>query len=117
MPVFDQKDVAQALPPNEYRGEEGFTELGGSVKMSLGARKFSSLVEVYGRRTRYALLYADPTLVIPGSDLRIGGRFTIDAWVGDRVRISTAYDVSSALEFAPEISGYRSLRLMLTGIY
>ena len=117
MPVFDQKDVAQALPPNEYRGEEGFTELGGSVKMSLGARKFSSLVEVYGRRTRYALLYADPTLVIPGSDLRIGGRFTIDAWVGDRVRISTAYDVSSALEFAPEISGYRSLRLMITGIY
>ena len=117
MPTFDQKDVPQALPAHDTRGEEGFTEIGGSLKMSLGARKFSSLVELYGRRSRYAPLYADPTLVIPTSDLRFGGRFTIDAWVGDRVRISTAYDVSSALELTPEISGYRSLRLMLTGVY
>lgn len=116
-PLFDQKNTPQPLPPNEYRGEEGFTELGGTLKMSLGARKFSSLVEVYGRRTRYAALYTDPTLEIPTSDLRFGGRFTLDAWVGERVRISAAYDVSSALEFAPEINGYRSLRLMLTGIY
>lgn len=117
MPTFDQKNVAQPLPPNETRGEEGFTELGGTLKMSLGARKFSSLVEFYGRRTRYAELYTDPTLKIPTSDLRFGGRFTLDAWVGERVRISAAYDVSSALEFTPEINGYRSLRLMLTGIY
>lgn len=117
MPTFDQKNVAQPLPPNETRGEEGFTELGGTLKMSLGARKFSSLVEFYGRRTRYAALYTDPTLQIPTSDLRFGGRFTLDAWVGERVRISAAYDVSSALEFTPEINGYRSLRLMLTGIY
>lgn len=117
IPIFDQKDVPQQLPRNEFRGEEGFTELGGSLRMSLGARKFSSLVEVYGRRTRYAPLYDDPTLRVPNSDLRFGGRFTIDAWVGDRVRISTAYDVSSALEAAPEITGYRSLRLMLTGVY
>ncbi len=116
-PVFDQKNVPEALPPGENRGEEGFTELGGTLKMSLGARKFSSLVEFYGRRTRYAVLYQDPTLPIPSSDLRFGGRFTLDAWVGERVRISAAYDVSSALEFTPEINGYRSLRLMLTGIY
>lgn len=115
--IFDQKDTPQPLPRYESRGEEGFTELGGSLRMSLGARKFSSLVEVYGRRTRYAQLYDDPTLLVPGSDLRFGGRFTIDAWVGDRVRISTAYDVSSALEASPEITGYRSLRLMLTGVY
>ncbi|MEO7096840.1 MAG: hypothetical protein ABI175_26515 [Polyangiales bacterium] len=117
MPTFDQKNVAQPLPANETRGEEGFTELGGTLKMSLGARKFSALAELYGRRTRYAELYTDPTLKIPTSDLRFGGRFTLDAWVGERVRISAAYDVSSALEFAPEINGYRSLRLMLTGIY
>ncbi|MBA3463109.1 MAG: hypothetical protein H0T46_24345 [Deltaproteobacteria bacterium] len=116
-PIFDQKDVPQQLPRTESRGEEGFTELGGSLRMSLGARKFSSLVEFYGRRTRYAPLYTDPTLLIPESDLRFGGRFTLDAWVGDRVRISAAYDVSSALELAPEITGYRSLRLMLTGVY
>ncbi len=116
-PVFDQRNTPQPLPANEYRGEEGFTELGGTLKMSLGARKFSSLVEFYGRRTRYAGIYIDPTLAIPSSDLRFGGRFTLDAWVGERVRISAAYDVSSALEFAPEINGYRSLRLMLTGIY
>ncbi len=47
----------------------------------------------------------------------LGGRFTLDAWVGERVRIFAAYDVSSALELAPEINGYRSLRLMLTGVY
>lgn len=116
-PIFDQKNVPERLPQNEYRGEEGFTELGGTLKMSLGARKFSSLVEVYGRRTRYAELYTDPTLKIPRSDLRFGGRFTLDAWVGERVRIFAAYDVSSALELAPEINGYRSLRLMLTGVY
>lgn len=116
-PIFDQKNVPERLPQNEYRGEEGFTELGGTLKMSLGARKFSSLVEFYGRRTRYPELYTDPTLKIPTSDLRFGGRFTLDAWVGERVRIFAAYDVSSALELAPEINGYRSLRLMLTGIY
>jgi len=116
-PIFDAKNTPQALPAAELRGEEGFTELGGTLKMSLGARKFSSLVEVYGRRTRYAELYTDPTLEIPASDVRFGGRFTLDAWVGERVRIYAAYDVSSALEFAPEINGYRSLRLMLTGIY
>ena len=116
-PIFDQKDVAQPLPPQEVRGEEGFTEAGGSAKMSLGARRFSSLVEIYGRRTRYAPLYVDPTLTIPTSDVRLGGRFTIDAWVGEKIRISVAYDVSSALALTPEITGYRSLRLILSGIY
>jgi hypothetical protein len=27
------------------------------------------------------------------------------------------YDVSSTLDTAPDISGYKSLRMMLTGIY
>ena len=50
----------QPLPIDAARGEDGFTELGATLKMSLGARRFSALVEVYGRRTRYAVLYEDP---------------------------------------------------------
>ena len=73
--------------------------------------------EVYGRRIRYEKAYADPLLPIPANDLRIGGRITLDAWVGRTVRLFAAYDVSSAIGLYPEINGYRSLRLMLTGIY
>ena len=117
LPIVDQRDVTQPLAADENRGDEGFTEAGGSAKMTLGARRFSSLIEIYGRRTRYAVLYADPTLEIPTSDVRIGGRFTLDAWVGQRARLLITYDVSSALAFAPEITAYRSLRLMISGVY
>ncbi len=41
-PIFDQKNVPERLPPSENRGEEGFTELGGTLKMSPG-RASSSL--------------------------------------------------------------------------
>jgi hypothetical protein len=98
-------------------GEQGFTELGATLKMTLGARRFSALVEVYGRNTRYSVLYTDPMTAIPEDDVRGGGRFTLDAWVGRRVRLFASYDVSSQLDNAPEISGYKSLRLTLTGIY
>jgi hypothetical protein len=42
---------------------------------------------------------------------------TVDAWVGRRIRLFASYDVSSALQTAPEITGYKSLRLILTGVY
>jgi hypothetical protein len=117
MPVFDAPSSTQPLPANELRGEDGFTEVGATIKLSLGARTFSSQLEFYGRRTRYTELYADPALEIPTSDIRYGGRITLDAWVGRQLRLFAAYDLSSAFDFQPEISGYKTLRLMITGVY
>ena len=116
-PIQDLRDSPQTLAPVESRGDDGFTEVGGSLKMTLGARRFSTLFEAYGRRTRYSQLYVDPLLKIPVDDLRIGGRITLDAWVGRTVRLFAAYDLSSAIDLLPEVNGYRSLRLMMSGVY
>lgn len=117
-PIIDERDTPQILPEASAVGESRFIELGVTTRMTLGARRFSALLEVYGRRTRFGDTYiADPPLDIERRDARGGGRFTLDAWVGRRVRLFASYDVSSALQGAPEITGYKSLRLTLTGVY
>jgi hypothetical protein len=116
-PILDERNIEQPLPEAAQMGEESFTEAGGSIRMTLGARRFSALLELYGRRTRMTRSYVDPLLPIDQFDTRGGGRFAIDAWVGRRIRLYASYDVSSALESAPEITGYKSLRLTLTGVY
>jgi len=112
-------------------GEEGFTELGTTVRLSLGARRFSAIVEIYGRRTRYAPVYCaalqagvvDPNCMsdldtgIPTSDLRGGGRATIDAWIGNGLRLFASYELSSRLDLQREIYGFKSLRMMVEGVY
>ena len=105
-------------------GEKGFTELGATMRMNLGARKFSALVEIYGRYTRYERDYCLDTRCgsfvdtgVPDSDVRGGGRFQVDAWIRDRLRLFASYDLSSRLAFAPEITGYKSLRLIMEGVY
>jgi len=112
-------DALVLTPDLNNLGERGFTEAGATLKMTLGARKFSALIEVYGRNTRYSVVYADAVdpAGVPETDQRGGGRFQLDAWVGRRIRLFASYDVSSQLSTAPEISGYKSLRLTLTGIY
>jgi hypothetical protein len=101
--------------------------------MSLGARRFSGLIEAYGRRTRYALVYCAGSVFDDGSpneacrsaldtgilneDYRLGGRVTLEAWIGSQLRLFAAYELSSRIDLAPEISGYKSLRLMMEGIY
>ncbi len=122
--IVDVEDPAlpDALIPDpklNTLGERGFTEGGVTLKMTLGARRFSTMVEVYARNTQYSVLYADPMVstAVPEDDVRGGGRFTLDAWVSSRIRLFAAYDVSSQLATAPEISGYKSLRLTLSGIY
>jgi hypothetical protein len=122
--IEDRPTLADALPINQAIGERGFSEGGTSLRMSLGARKFSATVEVYGRRTRYALDYCVGTKCIsqtdtgvPDTDTRFGGRFQIDAWLGQKLRMFASYDVSSRLDFAPDITGYKSLRLMVEGLY
>ena len=52
-----------------------------------------------------------------GDDLAVGGRITLDAWVGTQPAPVRGVRLSSALDFAPEITGYRSLRLMMSGVY
>ncbi len=110
-------------------GEEGFTELGTTVRLSLGARRFSALLEIYGRRTRYSLVYcdvadpADPNCMsaldtgIQSREYRGGGRATIDAWIGSQLRLFASYELSSRLDLQPEIYGFKSLRLMIEGVY
>jgi hypothetical protein len=115
--IPDDHRSPQPLPPKEDLGEAGFTEVGLSVRLSLGARKFSSLVEVYGRRTRFTPLYSDGQLPVTDSDFRGGGRINIDAWVGPRVRLFASYDISSELGTAPEVTGYKSLKLIVSGVY
>jgi hypothetical protein len=120
--------------PRQYSpemGERGFTELGSTLRLSLGARRFSALIEVYGRRTRYALVYcnalrdglvdancmSDSDTGIPTQDLRAGGRATIDAWIGSQLRLFASYDLSSRLDLQREIYGFKSVRLMIEGVY
>jgi hypothetical protein len=115
--IPDLHGPIDALPESAQLGEDSFQELGATLKMSLGARRFSAMVEVYGRNTNYAHIYTDPLAPLPINDIRGGGRFTVDAWVGRRIRLFASYDVSSALDTAPEINGYKSLRMMVSGIY
>jgi len=116
-PETDIRLVAQPLPVSAATGETGFTELGTRVRMSLGARTFSTMLELYGRRTRYAEDYVDPTNPIENRDVRGGGRLTVDAWIGKRLRLFASYDLSTAIAFSPEITSYKSLRLTMTGVY
>jgi len=116
-PVTDVRLVAQPLPASAETGENSFTEFGARARMSLGARRLSGLIEVYGRRTRYPALYVDPTNPIPTSDLRGGGRVSVEAWIGKRLKLSAAYDATTAIDQTPEITLYKSLRLTMTGAY
>jgi hypothetical protein len=129
--IRDMPGTPEPLPApySPTVGERSFTELGTSLRMSLGARRFSALVEAYGRRTSYALTYcvqsADTgadcrsalATGIPTSDTRGGGRASIEAWVGSRLRLFAAFEATSRLAMEPEISGYKSLRLMMEGVY
>ncbi|HET9627160.1 MAG TPA: hypothetical protein VFP84_37630, partial [Kofleriaceae bacterium] len=111
------RTMALALPANAATGETSFTELGGRARLSLGARRFSSTVELYGRSTHYAALYLDREDRVPRSDVRGGGRVSVDAWIGKQLRLFASYEVSSALDFLPEITSYKSVRLTMTGTY
>jgi hypothetical protein len=116
-PINDVRLVPQPLAPSAATGEKGFTEFGARMRMSLGARQFSAMAEVYGRQTRYAEVYRDPTNPIDGSDVRGGGRVTLDAWINKHLRLFASYDLSTAIAHTPEITSYKSLRLTMTGVY
>ncbi len=129
--IMDTPGTPDPIPVNasSQTGERNFTEVGITARASLGgARKFSLLLEVYGRRTRYALDYCVLTTGesecqsaldtgVQTLEVRGGGRAQIDAWIGKRLRLFASYDLSSSLDFEPNITGYKSLKLMMEGIY
>jgi hypothetical protein len=128
-PMTVTEDVPGTIEPlpSQYSpniGETSFVEGGTSLRMSLGARRFSATAEAYGRRTHYANVYCmgvdcenNVDSGIPDSEFRWGGRVTIDAWIGSRLRLFASYELSSRIDFYPEVSGFKSLRLILEGVY
>jgi hypothetical protein len=119
-PERDNPGIADPLAPNPAMGETGLIEGGASARMSLGARTFSALLEAYGRSTRYARIYQliDPMAEpIRSQVFRAGGRFTVDAWIGRELRLFASYDLSTSLTLSPEVAGYKSLRLMVEGVF
>ena len=56
-------------------------------------------------------------LGIKTSEYRGGGRATIDAWIGSQLRLLASYELSSRIDLQPEIYGFKSLRLMMEGVY
>jgi hypothetical protein len=122
--IEDTPGTPDPLPLSASMGERSFVEGGATLRMTLGARKFSALVEVYGRRTDFARVYCIGTRCMSDSDTGVttsefhgGGRFTVDAWIRNRVRLFASYDLSSSLPLQPELTGYKSLRLILEGEY
>jgi hypothetical protein len=115
--IVDAPNRIEALPEVAQLGQDRFTEVGTTLKLSLGARRFSTLLEVYGRATTYAHAYLLEVGALPERDVRGGARVSLDAWVGRRIRLFVTYDVSSLIDTAPDVSGFKTLRMMMTGVY
>ena len=112
------------LPPSPAQGEHSFIEGGLTARYSTGARRLSAQVELYARRIRWHRLYdvyvGGPielgyTTSTPLADTRGGGRFSLEAWVTPRFRLRAEYELSTGLDLAPEILGFKSLRLLAEG--
>lgn len=102
-------------------GEKSFAEGNATVRYSQGARKFSASAELYLRwydfQSSYAFadLLTDPAAARLDRDLRGGGRFSVEGWAGENLRLRAEYDVTTALVVAPELSGIKSLRILAEG--
>jgi hypothetical protein len=117
---------AQPFPVDlQHLGEVAFHEVGGHLRYSAGARRFSAKAEMYWRRTNLTDLYVDddhtPDEEDPQTldtsrdtrDHRVGGRFSIEAWPTSRLRVRAEYELTTLIETALEIRGYKSLRLLV----
>ena len=103
------------LPENlASTGTTSFWEGGLSMHYSPGARQFTANAEVYGRRYSLRSEYIDDTQ----TDFRSGGRFSIEGWVKDRVRLKAEYDLTlGRLIMAPELRDLRTLRVLMEGSF
>jgi hypothetical protein len=116
--VADQAGVPDELPElGATIGDRSFYEGGLGVNYSVGARRFSASGELYGRlydrQTRYQALEQVET-----PDFRTGGRFSVEGWASNRLRIKAEYDISiSDIDLAPELRGIKTLRVLAEGSY
>ncbi len=133
LPIIDVENQVQPLDlPVRNIGERNLVEGGLAARFSGGARKFSAAAEVFVRRTRWAERYRDDgtpdpqagglgdveaDVILGEFDVRGGGRISFDAWVTRRLRLRAEYDLSTALDGAPEIRGLKALRVQAEGRY
>jgi hypothetical protein len=112
----------QPIVNSGHLGEQSILEGGGGLRLSLGARLFSTTVEGYLRRTRFANTYLldgknegeEPILL---ATVVGGGRVSADASISSKLRVRVWYELSTAIRRIPEISGWKSLRLVLEGSF
>ena len=99
-------------------GETSFYEGGFGVDYSVGARRFSASGELYGRLYERQGPYDPQPPIVDDPDLRTGGRFSVEGWASNRLRIKAEYDVSiSDIDLAPELRGIKSLRVLAEGSF
>jgi hypothetical protein len=119
--VADEVEDTGALPDplpefGSQAGELSFYEGGVGIDYSLGARRFSASGELYGRLYERQSQYQ--TLPVDDGDFRSGGRFSVEGWAANRLRIKAEYDVSLAnIALAPELRGIKSLRVLAEGSF
>ncbi len=114
--LVDMPADTDPLPPDtSSMGERGFIQGGARVNYSTGARGFNADFEFYARA------YSPQSPYIPVDELsidnRIGGRFGVESWLGSRLRLKGVYDVSGSLDPAPELTGVKSLRVIMEGTF
>jgi hypothetical protein len=117
-PVDDETGVPDPLADvGSQVGERSFYEGGLGVDYSVGARRFNASGEVYGRMYDRQSPYQQP-VAVEGVDLRTGGRFSVEGWAANRLRIKAEYDISiSDIDLAPELRGVKTLRVLAEGSY
>lgn len=96
-----------------HYGEKSFVEFGGTLRFSEGARKFSASAEAYSRAYRFPR--PDVPDIDGDLDFMVGGRFSVEGWAGERLRLKAEYDVSGQMTRAPEVRGLKSLRVLAEG--
>ena len=119
--IVDGPD-ASPLPADGTYGERTFVEAGATMRLSLGARTLTFTGELYGRRTGFAPLYVsatpdDPATEVPEQTTHLGGRGSVDAWIGRTLRVMAKYEIVSQHKRAPEITGYKSLRVIMEATF
>lgn len=95
-------------------GVSSFRQGGVNFVYSSGARQFNASAELYGRSYQYRTEFNDKDL----SELRTGGRFSIEGWALDRFRLKAEYDLTfGSLVMAPDIGGLKALRVLMEGSF
>lgn len=113
--VIEPDGPDELSPHLGFIGERSYSEGGVNVRFEPGIRAFSANAELYGRL--YDL--QTPWLTLDEeTELRAGGRFTVNGVINDRLRMRAEYDVAFAPEhLTPELRSMKSLRVLAEGSF